>query len=250
MGPSGEFDETIDVDGTLRSWRVHVPESAVDAMAFGPVPLLIALHGAGDSGANFLAATGLKTTAAANGFVLVGPQGYNAGWFVKTQEGWPGTDGNGSSLQNDAQLMTEILEVTSQHYWIDEARVFAVGFSRGAGLAGLLAILSGQMALPSGPWKSPFAAYGIDAGYDPMGGQVDVSLAAPKRAVWLIHGTADAGVPYNFGKSFADALQAGGWDVLFTTIDGAPHTWLWQPAFGYSNQDLWDFFAAHPADAS
>ncbi len=98
IGPAGQFTETLAVDGVNRTYQLHVLDSAVTEMADGPVPLLIAMHGAGDSGSNFIAATGLTGTAATNGFVLVGPEGFNAGWFVQTNEGWPQADGYSSSL--------------------------------------------------------------------------------------------------------------------------------------------------------
>ena len=50
------------------------------------------------------------------------------------------------------------------------------------------------------------------------------------------------GVPYSYGEAFAEDLEAAGWDVTFTSIQGAEHTWLWQSSLGQSNQDLWDWF--------
>jgi len=247
VGPAGEFGETIDVDGIGRAYQLYAPQSAVSAMAQGPVPLLFALHGAGDNGLNFIAATGLKDTASANGFVLVGGQAYNAAWFLQPQEGWPEADGNGSSLQNDAEMMLRIIEATALDYWIDQSRVYVVGHSRGAGCTALFAMLSGGMTVASGPWNTPFAAYAINAGYDATGGQVDLSQSIPKRPVWIIHGTADGVVPYADGKALADAFLAAGWAVTLTTVDGGGHTWLWRTQYGQSNQDLWDFFMSHTA---
>jgi predicted esterase len=248
VGPAGQFTRTVNVDGVTRTYQLFVPQSAVDAMAKGPVPLLIAFHGAGDNGANFILATDLTGAASSNAFVLAGPNGYNAGWFVQYQEGWPGTDGHETSLQNDAELALRIIEETELDYWVDPGRLYAVGHSRGGGLVGLLAILSGGMNIASGPWKTPFAAYGINAGYDAAGGQISHALASPKRPVWLIHGTADGGVPYSYGAGFAAGLEAAGWDVTFTTVQGGGHTWLWRPQYGQTNQDLWDYFMSCAGD--
>jgi polyhydroxybutyrate depolymerase len=214
-------------------------------MDTGPVPLLIGLHGAGDSGDNFIQATGLVALATANAFVVVGPYGYNAGWFVQQNEGWPGADGNSSSLQNDIAFMELIIEETSADYWIDPDRIYAVGHSRGGGFTALLAITSGQMTTYLGAYESPFAAYGVNAGYDPFQGQVDAATAAPKRPVWVIHGTADGVVQFSWGEDLANDLTASGWDVTFTPVTGGSHTWLWQPALGQTNQDLWDYFLAN-----
>ncbi|RLB66185.1 MAG: hypothetical protein DRI90_00010 [Deltaproteobacteria bacterium] len=245
IGPAGQFNLQINVDGVSRSYVLNVPQSAVDTMASGPVPILFALHGAGDNASNFIAATGLTTTASDNGFVLVGPNGYNAGWFVQENEGWPGSDGHSSSLQNDTQLLLDIMAETALSYYLDPQRRYAVGHSRGAGFTGLLATTSGQTTIASGPYQSPFAAYAINAGYDPAQGAIDPALAVPKRPVWLIHGSADSVVPTSYGQSFANALTAAGWDATWTLVSGASHTWLWKSAYGQTNQDLWAFFASH-----
>jgi poly(3-hydroxybutyrate) depolymerase len=248
VGAAGQFSRTAVVDGVQRTWQLHVPQSAVDAMASGPAPLLLAFHGAGDGGANFILATDLTGAASGNGFVLAAPDGYNAGWYVQVQEGWAMADGNDTSLQNDASLALRIVEEASQDYWIDPGRIYAAGHSRGGGLVGLLAMLSGGLGLSAGTWVSPFAAYGVNAGYDAAGGQIPLTQATPKRPVWVIHGTADEGVPYDYGAAFAAALDAAGWDVTFTPVPGGPHTWLWRPQYGQTNQDLWDFFLSNATD--
>ncbi len=247
IGPGGLFQRSVQVDGVNRIYQLYVPDSAVAAMASGPVPLLVALHGAGDNGENFIVATGLTGTADANAFVLVGPEGYNAGWFVQKQEGWTGSDGNETSLQNDAELVLTIMDELALEYLVDHARIYAVGHSRGAGCIALFAVLSGGMNIASGAWQTPFAAYGINAGYDAAGGQLDFGLASPKRPLWIIHGTADNVVPFSYGKALADSLSNSGWDTTFTPINNAGHTWLWRPQYGQSNQLLWDFLASHSA---
>lgn len=82
IGPPGQFTRNVVLEGVSRNFQLYVPQSAVNAMASGPAPLLVALHGAGDNGGNFIAATGLTGAADANAFVLAGPEGFNKGWFV------------------------------------------------------------------------------------------------------------------------------------------------------------------------
>ncbi len=242
IGPAGKFDESILVDGMSRKYQIHIPESAIAAMDEGPVGLLIALHGAGDTADNFIAAVGLPTTAASNGFVVIAPDGYNKAWFVESSEGWPGTDGYDISLQNDMEFMLQMIAVTSESYYIDAGAIFLAGHSRGGGCTGLMAMFSGGMEIASGTWVSPFAAYGINAGYDATGGTVDLTSADPKGPVWIIHGISDTVVQYSMGESFYNDLNAAGWDVTFTSVSGGGHTWLWRPQYGQTNDDLWNFF--------
>lgn len=247
IGPPGEFVEHIHVDVLTRTYVLFVPQSAVDAMQNGPVPLLIGLHGAGDNGQNFIHATQLTNLATTNSSVVVGPYGYNAGWFVQQNEGWPGTDGNPSSLENDTAFMLAIIDETNAEYYIDNHRIYAVGHSRGAGFTALLAITSGQMDTFLGAYQSPFGAYGINAGYDPTQGSINPATATPKRPVWIIHGTADSVVQLSWGQSLYDDLNAAGWTATFTSVTNGPHTWLWRSTYGQTNQDLWDFFMDNPS---
>ena len=94
--------------------------------------------------------------------------------------------------------------------------------------------------------ESPFAAYAISAGFDMFGGQIDSSKSSPKRPVWIMHGTADQGVPYSQGQDLAQSLQTNGWPVTFTSISGAPHDWLWRTEYQHSNQELFTWFLNNP----
>ncbi|MBW2262024.1 MAG: hypothetical protein JRG91_08640 [Deltaproteobacteria bacterium] len=242
----GTYRETATVNGMTRSYVMVVPETAVAAMPSGRVPFLIGLHGAGDTGENFITAVGLTSTAASNAFVLAGPDGFNRGWFVEGAEGWPGTDGNDTSLQNDIDFMFELIDVAYSTYGIDPDRVYVTGHSRGAGMTGLLAFGSGHFTTSLGAYESPFAAYVVNAGYDATGGSVALSVSRPKRPIWVIHGTGDTVVPYSYGESFATDLTSAGWDVTWTPVTGAGHSWLFRSTYGQTNQDLWDFCLANP----
>ncbi|MBN1335289.1 MAG: hypothetical protein JXB39_04965 [Deltaproteobacteria bacterium] len=245
IGPSGDFERDLDVGGVTRDYRLYVPETATAAMAEGPVPLLVGLHGAGDEGDHFVSATRLTELAEENGFVLAGPDGFNRGWFVSEEEGWNERDGYPTSLQNDLLFLETIVDTVHAEYRLDVGRVYAVGHSRGAGMAGLLAILAGQYDHAEGPFMSPFAALGVNAGYDATGGAIDAAGADPKSAVWVIHGDDDGVVPPHYGEELAETLSDAGFEVLYTEVAGAGHNWLWQSAYGQSNQDLWDWFQAY-----
>lgn len=246
-GTAGTFDKSTVVNGVTRNYDLYVPNSAMSAT--GPVPLVMAFHGAGDTAANFITATGLTANASSNGYILVGLDAYpgtggTQGWFLSTAQGWPGPGSN--SYPNDFAFVLQCKDEIGQLYNIDTKRIFACGFSRGAGFTGMMATASGNPAVQSGSFNSPFAAYGICAGYDVWGGGVNFQNSNPKRPCWLIHGTADGAVPYSEGQSFANALQAAGFPTTFTTVDNAPHNWLWAPQFGHSNQELYDWFQANP----
>jgi poly(3-hydroxybutyrate) depolymerase len=218
-----------------------VPESVVAGAV--PAPVLVALHGAGDRADNFALGTGLKQLADAERLILIAPQALKVGsstlWGASPNEGWNQDDGQQSSVSNDLGLILGALEATRSDYSVDESRLYLCGFSRGAGFTGLVATASG---VAFQPFESPFAAYAVAAGFDMFGGTLDLTKSQPKRPIWLIHGSADSSVPVSMGKSFATALVKAGWkDIKLTVVQNAPHSWLWRPSFGQSNQDLWDW---------
>src|SRR5262245_22751688 len=59
------------VNGATRTYTLHVPAG----FHAGGGALVVALHGAGDSGPSFEASTGLSATADRNGFAIVYPDG-------------------------------------------------------------------------------------------------------------------------------------------------------------------------------
>ena len=112
-------------------------------------------------------------------------------------------------------------------------------------MAGILAVASNNPALAQ-PYASPFAAFGISAGFSITGPGLDLTLSTPQRPIWLIHGDQDSSVPYSSGQTFADQLESVNWPYTFTTVEGAGHAWLWQSKFGHDNEELWRYFMEHP----
>jgi poly(3-hydroxybutyrate) depolymerase len=252
FGEAGTFHNDVTVDGVKRTYLLDVPASAATAMAEQcAAPLVVALHGAGETGQAFVQGHGLETNAAAHGYVLLAPDALLGGWFLATCEGWTSPDGQPDSTENDMAFVQRIIADTSSAYRIDPTRVYLAGVSRGGAMAMLFAEASNNAKVrvtykDAGPYTSPFAAYGVSVGYDPFNGTVDLTAASPKRPVWVIHDTADNVVPFSWGQMLADDLKKGGWPVTFTVVDGGQHDWLWNPQYGHSNDELWSFFAAHP----
>jgi poly(3-hydroxybutyrate) depolymerase len=242
---------SLTVNGVPRTYVLDAPASAFTSSDAGcGARMLIGLHGAGDTALNFLEYTQLISAAAAQGFIVAAPQAFNGGWYLTKTEGWTSLDGNPTSLQNDVAFVLQIISDTSNTYNVDPTRIYACGWSRGGGFTGVLATASGNPApitgLVDAGYVSPFAAYGISAGYDYFGGMLAFDASSPQNPIWEMHGTADTNVPFTSGQTFSNELSAAGWPVTFTAVSNAPHDWLWQAKYGYSDGDLWTFFMSHP----
>ena len=251
-GAAGPRQAHVSINGVQRSYFVYAPNNALASATSEPVPLVIAFHGAGDSGGNFVFSVGLTQSADAKNYVLVAADAYTgsagvSAWLLAATQGWPGADGSSNSFGNDLQLITRIVQDIGASYNIDKRKIYAAGFSRGAGFTVLMSEASNNASVLSGQWSSPFAAYAVSAGYDPLGSTFSIGTASPKRPIWFVHGTADEQVPFNTGRAAYDRLIAADWpsSSRWTAVTNAPHYWLWNQAYGHSNGELIDWFYAN-----
>ena len=166
---------TWTVDGTIRRAVVYAPT----AKSAGRVPLVFSFHGHGDDIQNFQF-TNLHE--AWHEALIVYPQGLPSrdglsGWQVeKGQEG-----------DRDLRLVDVVIASLGERFKIDDARIYATGFSNGAGFTYLL-------------WAERPAVF---AAFAPVAGRLRPSVL-PSQPKPLLHvaGRRDAQIP------FADQLAA------------------------------------------
>ena len=168
------------VNGLERRINVYVPagyEPSGEAM-----PLLLALHGAGGTGASLSTITGFNELATEQGFIVAYPDGYNGGW-------------------NDARLDLRTLEVDDIRFLngmidflvselnIDTDRVYAAGYSMGGMMSFRLGCQLRDKIAAVASVASTFPAY-----------QLDACLFADPVPVLVIQGTEDQVVPAEGGR--------------------------------------------------
>lgn len=242
----------------------------------GALPVVINLHGFSSSAEEQAAYSGFPAKGAAEGFIVVTPQGVGDPPFWNMV--------GVALLQDDVAFISDLLDALESQLCIDPQRVYATGISNGAGMSNRLACdLSGRIA-----------AIGTVAGT-----AFPVNCAAPRPVpVIAFHGTADPLVPYaggpiNAGLSLRLNLQAppaeeaiaswaehngcttgpsresvsahveriaydgcdAGASVELYAIAGGGHTWPGAsdvPRLGATTHEIsateliWAFFAAHP----
>ncbi len=149
-------------------------------MAAGPLPLLLELHGRGIDAAQFDRLTGFGSLADELGFVLAMPSAVAEMW----------NDGRSHSPKwarepDDVGYLTAVMDDVCARSTIDSARIYVVGMSNGAVMAGRLACELSER----------IAAVAQIAG---SAGVATVATSRPSRpvAVLNIHGTADKFAPY------------------------------------------------------
>ena len=273
--------QTMYVAGAMRSYLLHIP-AHYDTIR--RAPLVILLHGHGESAANFEKYTGMSTKADAEGFIVVYPQalGNPSDWHTAI---------DGPRKRDDIAFVRQIINQLESTYRIDHRRIYAAGHSNGG-------IMTYRLA---STLSDKLAAVGVTAGSIGMVDSVGDTLriAAPQHPVSVIHfhGVADPSVPYAGGPEsdgpdnivsvrntiafwvaadHCPALPASRTVskdrnvivdsytpcasrtavTLYTIIDGT-HRWPgdevpWYTFPGRDDSDvvatdvMWDFFVAHP----
>jgi polyhydroxybutyrate depolymerase len=163
--PAGSSQVTVSSGGLSRTAVLHLPPQTNH-----PLPLLIALHGWGGTGARFERDTGFDTLADRDGFAVVYPSAHGTEWVI-----------NGSG--RDVNFISQLLNRLAVRACIDPRRIYATGVSNGGRMAALLGCeLSNRIAA-----IAPIA-----------GGYSNFPACEPVRPVSVleIHGTADTTVPY------------------------------------------------------
>lgn len=176
----GNYARTLTVDGRARTFRLHVPAGYSEKIA---LPLVIALHGGGGTGAVMETLTGFSQLSDRENFIVAYPDGF-------LDNRW--ADGRGTTAPdlagiNDVTFISSLIDEIGRLVKIESRRVYVCGISNGSMFVNFLACeLSGRIAAIGG-----------------VSGQLaeikkTLRPAAPLGVIYF-HGTADPAVPYNGG---------------------------------------------------
>lgn len=205
---AGKTTQTIKVAGKDRSVIVVVPTGA------GPFPLVIALHGNGDTNEGFISqTTTLASLAASKGFVLAAPQGITQTITVQGQT-VPGVDWDPYRSTADGNIDLPLLDKIRTDLGasssIDSKHIVVFGYSQG----GYMSFRYGMDASAS------LACTGVIGAANPLGTQL--TAAAPRKIpVALQIGTADGAIGQ--ARSTKSDLEAKSFPLDYHEIAGAGH---------------------------
>lgn len=259
--------QAIRVGNDTRFYLLHVP---TDYETNTPIPVVFSLHGYGGSGGNHFNVSGWEATSDANTFIAVAPEG---GYIPQR---W--NSGSRALLTisdlDDVRFFRAMVEELQANFCIDQARVYAAGFSNGGGMVNRLAC----------EMSDTFAAIGIVAGAVPTTDECANSRPVP---IIAFHGTADTianfeGDPPLDLVSYEGSMSRWaarnecdlvplefltnadvrgyqypncGGEVVYYVVDGGGHTWPGSPVnlilLGRTTQtisatqEIWNFFQRH-----
>ncbi|MGH8103758.1 MAG: alpha/beta hydrolase family esterase [bacterium] len=283
---SGEYEGTLELNGTNRTYVLHAYPGLPAAKAgVKPRALVIVLHGGGGNAKGTAEMTGFNTKADKEGFIALYPQGTSR-LFKDRLLTWNSGNCCGFALDSNADdvgFIGALIDYLIQRYAIDKRRIYATGISNG-----------GMMAYRLGCELSDKIA-----AIAPVAGALNLDCK-PNQPVSVVafHGTADLHVLYDGGvpkrradknhprtdKSVADSIDF--WvkfdgclpkpqsetrgnimkdtytgcknetSVALYSIKGQGHAWpgghKWAPWADLPTTELsatdvtWEFFKAHP----
>jgi phospholipase/carboxylesterase len=172
-----------------RDGVVQMPSSLAD----GPVPLLIFLHGATQSGAGMLRRVGPAADQA--GVAVVAPDSRGTTW-----------DAIRDRFGDDVAFLNRVLEHVFERLPVDPARLAIGGFSDGASYALSLGLANGDL-FPRIVACSP--------------GFVLSTATHGRPRVFVSHGTADQILPIDqCSRIIVPRLRTMGYDVTFREFEG------------------------------
>jgi polyhydroxybutyrate depolymerase len=176
---------TIKVGGLTRTYRIYLPKGLKQG-----APLVVAMHGSGESGAQMRIETGFgfDRLADAKGFVVVYPDAYEGYWNGCNVVG--DYDANRLNI-DDVGFLGALVDKLAGETGIDPARVFATGISRGGSMALRLALEAPQRFR---------ATAAVSEGQPTLGNFKCKPVGHGTSSVMIMNGTDDPLVPFGGGE--------------------------------------------------
>jgi polyhydroxybutyrate depolymerase len=175
---AGTNEVPLEHDDRERPYQLHVPAAALTATG---VPLVVQLHGRGIDAVQFDRWTGFRAMADESGFVLALPSAVAEIWNDGRYPAREGID--------DVGYLLAVIDDIGARLPVDPRRVFVVGMSNGAAMAGRLACEASDR----------IAAVAQVAGTIGLG-LVDACRRGRPVPILQIHGASDSTAPYAGGN--------------------------------------------------
>ena len=226
---TGFLDRTVRVAGAEHRYQVYVPRGY---RAADRLPVILALHGGGERGADGILQTevglgsALRRHADRYPAVVVFPQ-------VPLEGSWQGAS---------ADVALAALEQATREFRADRSRTYLAGMSMGGNGSWYLLNRDPQRFAAAVVICSFVQARGTYPAIAP-GGDPYTALAQRVAGVplWIAHGDADTVVPVDESRRMVAALRtAGARDVRYVELPGVGHN-SWDPTFRNPEMTAWLF---------
>ena len=187
-GRSYEVTMEGEMDGYVRSYRLHVPRGY---RGDAPLPLVVVLHGAFSTAAEMERHTGFSELGDREGFVVVYPEGIGILGFLQHWNAGHCCGKAAADGVDDVAFVARVIDDVKGSLNIDVERIYMTGFSNGAMLTHRFAAERPEVLAAAAPLAGAIGSRGDE--------HAPLSRLPPPRAsvpVIILHGEADRRVPY------------------------------------------------------
>lgn len=194
---SGDYDFTIQHNGTQRRYLVHAPASYDKSK---PTPVVMVFHGGGSNPEGIMKQSQMNKKSDSAGFIAVYPAGTGPKLLGKTVGTWNAGRCCGYAKDNkidDVGFVEAVLDDLGTKFNIDNKRIYSTGHSNGA-------LFSYRLACEL---SDRIAAIAPNSAQDSL----DNCMPSRKVSVMHFHGTADPSAFYNGGHC-GGRTKDEGWD--------------------------------------
>ncbi|HXN16683.1 MAG TPA: prolyl oligopeptidase family serine peptidase [Usitatibacter sp.] len=231
---TGFLNRSVSIEGSMHRYQVYVPARYRASVAW---PVILFLHGSGESGTDGLLQTEVGLGTALRRY----PDRYPA--IVV----FPQTPSDKSGNAVITKIALAALDKTLHEFATDASRVYLTGLSMGGGGAWYLAYRHPERFAALVPICARVAIAGESASEVIPGESAYQRLAKRLRKlpVWIYHGDSDTVVPVAESRQAFAALKAAGGDVRYTEIAGGNHN-AWDTAYQSEQLPAWLLKMRHP----
>jgi predicted peptidase len=210
-------------------YRLFVPTDYDPAKEY---PLVLFLHGAGESGTDNVAQVNGNID---NLFARVKTQAYDSFLLApQTTRSWGWASG-GQSPSNAMRMTRSVIDQVESEYSIDGTRLYVTGLSMGG----------------AGTWETIWQNPGLFAAAVPICGWGNTSKASllADQPIWAFHNADDGTVPVSGSRDMIAAIRAAGGSPLYTEYPTGGHN-AWSRAYNEPQLYVWMFSQAVPEPSS
>ncbi len=207
----------LDSAQEVMPYRLYVPTKYSPKT---PIPVIVALHGLGQTEDSFFDAYGRKLPQLAEqyGYILVAPLGYRVDGGYGSGVASPPTDpaARRSAALSELDVMQTLAHVRAL-YNVDANRIYLMGHSLGA----------------IGTWKMAAKFPDVWAALGAFSGQGSpMTMPLMKHLPqFVVHGDNDPTVNVRGSRTMVDAMKANGVDHVYIEVPGGNHSNVVEPHF-------------------
>lgn len=183
------------IHGFQRTYKVHLPAGY---RADNPLPMVIIIHGAFDTGKNMERVSGFSKLADKEKFIAVYPEGMGIFGFIQHWNAGHCCGKAAADQIDDVGFLEAVIENACSRLAVDRRRIYMTGFSNGGMLVHRFASEKGHLLAAAAPMAA--SAGGSPNARTPEWSPQEANKTIPMLSM---HGTSDLSVPFEGTKSIA-----------------------------------------------